>query len=86
MLAAACQADLNRLIPRWLGIAAQDERQWQIQRFLDKLARQPELLEGFYHVLLQGIAEAEILEQPPARPEEAELRRQLWRSLSLMKS
>lgn len=85
-LAAACQADLDRLIPRWLGIADEEEREWQIQRFLDKLNRQPELLEGFYRVLLQGIAAEEILAQPAPHPEETELRRRVWRSLSLMKN
>jgi hypothetical protein len=53
-LVAACKADLERLLPQWQTLP-EDERQWQIQRFLDQLEALPDLQRTFNAVILQRI-------------------------------
>lgn len=53
-LVAACQADLERLLPLWLSLEP-EEQQWRLQRFLDKLTAQPELQPTYLAVLQQRI-------------------------------
>lgn len=54
-LLAACQSDLERLIPYWFSLPPA-EREWKLQRWLDKLEDQPEILRGFYELLLARVA------------------------------
>lgn len=53
-LIVACQADLERLLPEWLSLEPEDQ-QWRIQRFVEKLTSQPQLLPTFRAVLQQHI-------------------------------
>lgn len=53
-LVSACQADLERQLPLWLSLEP-EEQQWRLQRFLDKLMAQPELVSTFAAVLQQRI-------------------------------
>lgn len=53
-LVAACQTDLERLLPDWLSLEPEDQ-QWRLQRFVEKLRNQPQLLSTFRAVLQQQI-------------------------------
>ncbi|MGE3726906.1 MAG: hypothetical protein AB7I41_15205 [Candidatus Sericytochromatia bacterium] len=86
---AACHQDLNRLIPRWLALP-EDEQQWQIQRFIDKLLREPDLLSDFCAALMQRVSQLEIQLVPVDRVDvnraDYVLSRSLWLNLNLLKS
>lgn len=62
-LVAACKADLERLLPHWQSLP-EDERQWQIQRFLDQLEALPDLQRSFNAVILQRIIAHDRYDEP----------------------
>ena len=78
-----CHQDLNRLIPKWLAMS-EDEQEWQIQRFIDKLLKQPDLLNDFCGALLQRVAGLESQLEPVDQADYS-LSRTLWLNLNLLK-
>lgn len=74
----ACHQDLDRLLPNWLSLP-EPEREWQIQRWLDRLEKQPEYGIHFRGALLQRVQDCE--SQADVESENYHLSRALLHSL-----
>ena len=53
-LLSACHQDLERLIPYWLS-HSDLEREWHVQRWVDKVSKQPEVYQAFKGALKQNL-------------------------------
>jgi hypothetical protein len=78
----ACHQDLERLLPYWLGLPA-DEQEWQLQRWMDLLEARPELLRLFVGALLQRVTAFESA-ITPVKSQDYHLSRALLNALSLL--
>ncbi len=77
----ACHADLDRLLPYWLGLP-EEEREWHLQRWMDQLEKQPESLPHFSGALLQRVAACESDSPPSTETETYHLCRALLHALA----